>query len=286
MLQKTLKSSLDCKEIQPVYPKGNQFWIFIGSTDAKAEAPILWPPDAKSQHIGEDPDAGKDWRQEEKGMTEDEMVGWHHWLNGHEFEQSPGDGDGQGSLASCSPWDCRVRHYWETEQQQSSCIWLFLRIVTFHPLLPLPELSSSAPVPLFAPPESLEPLLLPVLPVSLALMLGQHNGPALPPCPGLPGSQVLLPWGGAASVVAVSAAHRVWGFKGTGAAGRGTGLVGTSMAGKGQFSLQSQRKAMTKNVQTMAQLHLSTRWERNAQNSPSQALTVHEPWTSRCSSWI
>ena len=102
--KKTLESPLDCKEIQPVHPKGDQSWIFIGRTDAEAETPKLWPPDAKSQLIGKDPDAGKDWGQEEKGVTEDEMVGWHHWLNGLEFEQSPGDGGGQGSLECCSPW--------------------------------------------------------------------------------------------------------------------------------------------------------------------------------------
>ena len=82
-------------------------WIFIGRTDAKAEAPILWPPDAKNWLTGKDPDAEKDWRQEEKGMTEDEMVGWHHWLDAHEFEQAPGDGEGQGSLVCCSPWGCK-----------------------------------------------------------------------------------------------------------------------------------------------------------------------------------
>ena len=86
VLEKTLESPLDFKEIQPVHPKGNQSWIFIGRTDTEAETPILWPPDVKSWLIGKDPDAGKDWRQEEKGTTEDEMVGWHHWLNGHEFE--------------------------------------------------------------------------------------------------------------------------------------------------------------------------------------------------------
>ena len=85
-LEKTLESPLDCKEIHPVHPKGNQSWIFIGRTDPKAETPILWPPDAKNWLIWKDSDAGKDWRQEEKGMTEDEIVGWHHWLNGHEFE--------------------------------------------------------------------------------------------------------------------------------------------------------------------------------------------------------
>ena len=95
VLEKTLESPLDCKEIQPVHPKGDQFWIFIGRTDGEAETPMLWPPDAKDWLIGKDPDAGKDWRQEEKGMTEDEMVGWHHCLSGHEFEQAPGVGDGQ-----------------------------------------------------------------------------------------------------------------------------------------------------------------------------------------------
>ena len=86
VLEKTLGSPLDCKEIQPVHPKENQSWIFIGRTDAEAEMPILWPPDAKNWLIWKDPDAGKDWRREKKGMTEDEMVGWHHWFNGHEFE--------------------------------------------------------------------------------------------------------------------------------------------------------------------------------------------------------
>ena len=104
MLDKTLESPLDCKEIKPVHPEGNQSWTFIGRTDAEAEAPILWPPDVKNWLIREVPDAGKDWRQEEKGMTEDEMGGWHHWLNGREFEQAPGVGDGQGSLVCCSPW--------------------------------------------------------------------------------------------------------------------------------------------------------------------------------------
>ena len=92
----------DCKEIQSVHPKGNQSWIFIGRTDA--ETPILWPSDLKNWLIWKDPNAGKDWKQEEKGMTEDEMVGSHHWLNGHEFEQALGVGDGQGSLVCCSPW--------------------------------------------------------------------------------------------------------------------------------------------------------------------------------------
>ena len=104
VLEKALGNPWDCKEIKPVNPKGNQSWIFIGKTDAEAEAPILWPPDAKNWLIGKNPDAGKDWRQEEKGSTEDEMAGWHYWLNGHEFEQASRVSDRQGSLACCSPW--------------------------------------------------------------------------------------------------------------------------------------------------------------------------------------
>ena len=137
VLEKTLESPLDCKEIQPVHPKGNQSWIFIGKTDAEAETPILWPPDAKNWLIGKDPDAGKDWRQEEKGTTEDETVGWHHQLDGH--EQALGDGEGQGSLACCSPWSCKESdtteqlnnnpppccfqpaHWYEREE---SCAWM------------------------------------------------------------------------------------------------------------------------------------------------------------------
>ena len=103
VLEKTLESPLAFKEIQPVHPKGNQSWIFIGSPDAEAETPVLWPPDA-NWLIGKDSDAGKDWRQKEKGMTEDQIVGWHHQLDGYEFEQASGVGDGQGSLACCSPW--------------------------------------------------------------------------------------------------------------------------------------------------------------------------------------
>ena len=99
-----LESPLDCKEIKPVNPKGNQSLICIGRTDAEAETPILWSPDAKNWPIGKGPDAGKDWRQEEKGTTEDEIGGWHHQLNGHEFEQSLGAGDGQGGLACCGSW--------------------------------------------------------------------------------------------------------------------------------------------------------------------------------------
>ena len=104
VLEKTLESPLDCKEIQPVNLKGNQSWILIGRNDTEAEAPILWPPDAKSWFIGKDPDAGKDSGQEEKGTTEHEVVGWHHQLNRHEFKQTPGDAEGQRSLVCCSPW--------------------------------------------------------------------------------------------------------------------------------------------------------------------------------------
>ena len=103
----TFESLLYSKEIKQVNPKGNQSWIFIGRTDAETEAPILWPPNAKSQLIGKDPDAGKDRRPKEKGTTEHEMVGWHHWLNGREFEQTPGDSEGQGSLECFSPWGCK-----------------------------------------------------------------------------------------------------------------------------------------------------------------------------------
>ena len=103
VLEKTLESPLDCKEIQPVHPKGDQSWV-IGKTDAEAETPILWPPHAKSWLIGKDPDAGRNWGQEKKGTTEDEMAGWHHWLDAHEFERTPGVGDGQGGLVCCNSW--------------------------------------------------------------------------------------------------------------------------------------------------------------------------------------
>ena len=104
VLEKTLESPLDCKEIQLVHPQGDQSWVFIGKTDVEAETPILWPPEMKSWLIGKDLDARKDWRQEEKGTTENKVVGWHHRLNGHEFEWTPGVGDGQGGLACCCPW--------------------------------------------------------------------------------------------------------------------------------------------------------------------------------------
>ena len=126
VLEKTLESPLDCKEIPPVHPKGNQFWIFTGRTDAEAEAPILWPPD-ENWLSGKDLDAGKDWRQEE-GMTEDEMIGWHHWLNGHKFEQAPGTGDEQGTLVCCNPW--------VTKSQTWLSDWTdFPRNVTFNQLI-------------------------------------------------------------------------------------------------------------------------------------------------------
>ena len=104
MLEKTLESPLDCKEIQPVHLKVDQSWVFIGRTNAEAESPILWPSHVKSWLIGKDSDPGRDWGQEEKGMTEDEMAGWHHRLNGYEFEWTPGVGDGQGGLAWCNSW--------------------------------------------------------------------------------------------------------------------------------------------------------------------------------------
>ena len=103
VLEKTLESPSDCKEIQPVHPKGDQSWVFIGRTDAKTETLILWPPYVKNWLIWKDPDAGKDWRQEEKGMTENDIVGWHHRLDGHEFEKASAVGEGQGVLVCCSP---------------------------------------------------------------------------------------------------------------------------------------------------------------------------------------
>ena len=121
VLEKTLESPLDCKEIQPVHPKGNQSWMFTGRTDIEAESPILWPPDAKSWLIWKDPDAGRDWGQEEKGTTEDEMAGWHHWLDEHEFEWTPGIGDGQGGLACCGSWGQKESD--TTEQLNRNWAW-------------------------------------------------------------------------------------------------------------------------------------------------------------------
>ena len=122
VLEKILGHLSYCKEIKPVNLKGNQPWIFIGKTDTEAEAPILWPPDTKSQIFGKDPDAGKDWRQEEKWMTEDELVGWHHQLNGHEFERTPGIGNGQGGLAYCNPWGRKELDTTEQLNWMANCI--------------------------------------------------------------------------------------------------------------------------------------------------------------------
>ena len=107
VLEKTLESPLDCKEIQPVPSKGDQSWVFFGRNDTKAETPVLWPPHVKSWLIGEDSDAGRDWRQEEKGMTEDEVAGWHHRLAWCGFGLTPGVGDGQGGLVCCNSWGCK-----------------------------------------------------------------------------------------------------------------------------------------------------------------------------------
>ena len=126
VLEKTLDSPLGCKEIQPVYPKGDQSRVFIGRTDAEAETPILWPPYVKSWLIEKDPDAGRDWGQEEKGTTEDEMAGWHHWLEGHEFEWTPGVGNGQGGLVCCDSWGLKESDWvtelnW-TDTEQGPCL--------------------------------------------------------------------------------------------------------------------------------------------------------------------
>ena len=115
VLEKTIESPLDCKEIQPVHAEGDRPWDFFGRNDAKAETPVLWPPHAKSWLIGKDSDVGRCWGQEEKWMTADEMAGWHHRLDGRQFEWTPGDGDGQGGLACCDSWGRRVRHNWATE---------------------------------------------------------------------------------------------------------------------------------------------------------------------------
>ena len=123
---------LDCKEIQPVNPKINQSWIFIRRTDAEAETPILWPPDVKNWLIGKAPDAWKDWRWEEKGTIENEIVGWHHQFYGHEFEQAPGVGDGQGSLACCNSWAWRVGHDWATELNRTISGKYLIRILKIN----------------------------------------------------------------------------------------------------------------------------------------------------------
>ena len=129
VLEKTLESPLDCKEIQPVHTKGDQSWVFIGRTDAEAETPILWPLDVKGWLIWKDPNAGKDWEQEEKGTTEDEMVGWHHRHNGHGFGWTLGVGDGQGSLACCGSWVCKELDTTERLNwtELSSCFVCFIK---------------------------------------------------------------------------------------------------------------------------------------------------------------
>ena len=120
-------SHLDSKEIKPFNPKGNQSWIFIGRTDTETEAPILWPPDVKNWLIGKDPDAGKDWRQDEKGTTENKLVGWHHWLKIHEFEQALGAGDGQGSLVCCSPWGSKESDMTERQNWTEAIIYPYVK---------------------------------------------------------------------------------------------------------------------------------------------------------------
>ena len=129
VIRRRLESPLDCKEIKPVNPKGKQSWIFIGRTDAEAEAPILWPPEAKNWLFGKDPDAGKNWRQEERRRTEDKIVGWRHQLDGDEFEQALGVGDGQGSLVCCSPW-----HHKESDTTETELKWYWLEGLHFLPL--------------------------------------------------------------------------------------------------------------------------------------------------------
>ena len=134
VLEKTLESPLDCKEIEPVHPKKDQPWVFIGRTDAKAETPILWPPHVKSWLIGKDSDTGRDWGQEKKGMTEDEMAGWHHWLDGREFEWALGVGDGQGGLACCASWgrkesDTTERLNWK------QCRWCGMQCLKWLPVI-------------------------------------------------------------------------------------------------------------------------------------------------------
>ena len=132
VLEKTLESSLGSKVVKLVHPKGNRSWIFIGRTDTEAETPILWSPDVKNQLIWKDPDAGKDWRREEKETTEAEMIGWHHRLNGQEFEWTQGVGDGQAGLVCCSPWGCRVGHEWVTEQISYKSINLWKTITKIY----------------------------------------------------------------------------------------------------------------------------------------------------------
>ena len=134
VLEKTLESPLDCKEIKPVSPKGNPPWIFIGRMNAEAETLILWPPDVESWFTGKDLDAGKHWRQDEKEATEDKIVGWHHWPNGLEFEQIPGGSEGQGSLACCSPWGCKEMDMTQWLNNNERVGWILSVFVSFVPV--------------------------------------------------------------------------------------------------------------------------------------------------------
>jgi len=148
VLEKTLESPLDCKEIQPVHSEGDQSWVFFGRTDVEAETPILWPPDAKSWLIWKGPDAGKDWGQEKKGTTEDEMVGWHHWHNGHGFGWTPGVGDGQGGLACCGSWGCKESDTtewpnWTGLLNKSQCVYSWNKIDKTHQQLHCPRFQNS-----------------------------------------------------------------------------------------------------------------------------------------------
>ena len=132
VLEKTLESPMDCKEIQPFHPKGDQSWVFIGRTDVEVENPILWPPHAKSWLIGKDPDACRDWGQKEKGMTENEMAGWHHRLDGHESGWTPGVGDGQGGLVCCGSWG---RKELDSTEQLNWTEFLVLSFLVFNAVL-------------------------------------------------------------------------------------------------------------------------------------------------------
>ena len=138
VLEKTLDIPLDCKEIKPVSPQRNQFWIlFFGRTNAEAETPVLWPPDVKNRLLGKDSGAGRDWRQEGKGMTEDEMVGWHHWLDGHKFEQALEVVAGQGSLACCSPWGHQESNMTEQLNHRLMLSFIFSLLRSFFSILTL-----------------------------------------------------------------------------------------------------------------------------------------------------
>ena len=160
MLEKTLESPLDSKEIKLVNPKGNQPWIFTGRTNAGAETPILWPPDVKDWLIGKDPDAGKDWRQKEKGVAEDEMIGRHHQLNGQQFEETLGESEGQRGLECCSPWVCK-----ELDSQASLSItnsWSLFKLMSIESVTPSNHLILCCPL-----------LLLPSIPASGSFSVSQ-----------------------------------------------------------------------------------------------------------------